>query len=372
MKIHGAVLEYTGRQDSFEAASPITVAELELAPPTATELLIRIDAAGVCHSDLSVVNGSRPRPVPMLLGHEASGTVIEVGDDVDDVAVGDRVVTTFLPRCGRCTACLTEGRLPCTVGSASNAEGVMADGGTRLRRNGTPIAHHLGVSAFATHAVVDRRSVVPVDRDVPPDLAAVLGCAVLTGGGAVLNVRPPEAGETIAVVGLGGVGVAALMVARAQPGCRVVGIDMLPDKLALARDLGADDVLTPDQARDQGLTVDIVIEAAGHPRAFETAVAIAAMGATVVTVGLPDPEARASISPLEITSKALSIVGSYLGSAVPSRDIPRYVELWRTGRLPLERLISSRIALHEINTAMDRLASGNEIRQIITFGESVV
>lgn len=371
MRVRGAVLETTGPQDSFEKAQPIVVSELDLDPPRATELLVRIDAAGVCHSDLSVVNGSRPRPVPMLLGHEAAGTVISIGADVDDISVGDRVVTTFLPRCGRCAACATDGRLPCTVGAAANADGILVGGDTRLRRNGSPIAHHLGVSAFATHAVIDRRSVVPIDRDVPPELAAVLGCAVLTGGGAVLNVRPPSPGDTVAVIGLGGVGVAALMVARAQPGCRVVGIDTLPDKLATARDLGADDALTPDQARDRGLTADVVIEAAGHPRAFETAVAVAGMGATVVTVGLPDPQARAAISPLAVTSRALSIVGSYLGSAVPSRDIPRYVDLWRAGQLPLERLISSHIALHDINTAMDRLARGDEIRQIITFGEPV-
>jgi len=329
-------------------------------------LLVRIEAAGVCHSDLSVVDGNRVRPVPMLLGHEAAGRVVELGPEVTDVRVGDRVVMTFLPRCGHCAGCATDGRLPCEVGTAANNAGTLVGGGQRLHRSGQTVAHHLGVSAFATHAVVNRNSVVRVDLDVPPDVAAVLGCAVLTGGGAVLNAGRPALGEPVLVVGLGGVGMAALLTAIAE-GHPVVAVDALPEKLEEALALGASEVFTPAELVESGVTAAAVVEAAGNARAFETAVAATSAGGTTVSVGLPSPSARASIAPLALVAGARSIVGSYLGSAVPERDIPRYVELWRSGRLPVEKLISSRIALDDINSAMDELADGRAIRQLIEF-----
>ena len=181
-QIRGAVLEQIGSSRPFADSRPITIADIELAPPSPGELLVRIEAAGVCHSDLSVVDGNRVRPTPMLLGHEAAGIVERVGDGVIDVAVGQRVVMTFLPRCGQCAACVTDGLTPCQPGSAANNAGTLLDGGIRLSRGNDTVYHHLGVSGFATHAVVHRASVVPVDSDVPPTVAALLGCAMLTGG----------------------------------------------------------------------------------------------------------------------------------------------------------------------------------------------
>jgi alcohol dehydrogenase len=366
VNIVGAVLEESGRARPFTDSRPISVGELELEEPSAGELLVQIEAAGVCHSDLSVVDGNRPRPVPMLLGHEAAGRVVARGKRVTDIAVGDRVVMTFLPRCGRCAACATGGRLPCEVGTEANTAGTLVGGQRRLSRDGHPVSHHLGVSAFATHAVVNRTSVVRVDDDVPPDVAALLGCAVLTGGGAVLNAGKPELGEAVLIVGLGGVGMAALLTAIAE-GHPVVGVDALPAKLEEALALGASEVFTPAELVESGVTASVVIEAAGNPRAFETAVAATSAGGTTVTVGLPAPGALASISPLALVAGSRSIVGSYFGSAVPERDIPRYVDLWRAGRLPVERLISSRITLENINDAMDELAEGRAIRQLIEF-----
>ncbi|HEV7622710.1 MAG TPA: alcohol dehydrogenase catalytic domain-containing protein [Amnibacterium sp.] len=366
MRIMGAVLEEVGRPAPYRRSRPLTVGELDLAEPGPTELRVRVEAAGLCHSDLSVVDGTRPRPVPMLLGHEAAGIVEAAGDAVDDVAVGDRVVLTFLPRCGRCAACATDGRLPCERGSASNAAGELLGGGTRLSRNGRPVAHHLGASAFATHAVVDRRSVVPVGADVPPHVAALLGCAVLTGGGAVRNASGAEPGEPVLVVGLGGVGLAAVLVARAL-GHPVIGVDALPAKLETARALGASQVATPDALG--GLRARVVIEAAGSARALETAFVATAPGGTTVTVGLPSPAARAAIAPLTLTAEARTIVGSYLGSSVPERDVPAYADLWRAGRLPVERLVSAVLPLTELNGALDALASGEALRQLITFDE---
>jgi alcohol dehydrogenase len=366
VKIRGAVLDRIGAPPRYVESKPLTITELDLAPPGDTELLVRIEAAGLCHSDLSVVNGSRVRPVPMLLGHEAAGIVEQVGADVDDVAVGQRVVMTFLPRCGECTACATDGLAPCIPGSAANGEGVLLAGGTRLAADGAPVLHHLGVSAFATHAVVDRRSVVPVDRDVPPVVASLLGCAVLTGGGAVLNAGQPRPGDTVAIVGMGGVGMAALLTALAHDDVEVIAVDQLPDKLARAKNLGAHTAVTPEQSG--GLKARIVIEAAGHPAALETAIGLTAPGGRTVTVGLPRPDARISVSPLGFVAEGRSLIGSYLGSAVPARDIPRFVALWRAGRLPIEALVSATIGLDQINDGMDELADGNAVRQIIEFG----
>lgn len=367
MKIRGAVLEEIGRERPFAHSHPITVSDLELDPPGPGEILVRIEAAGLCHSDLSVVDGNRVRPVPMLLGHEAAGIVTELGDGVDDLEIGTRVVMTFLPRCGECAGCRSDGRTPCLPGSASNNEGALLGGGTRLRRGGDVVKHHLGVSGFATYSVVDRRSVVAVGSDVPPAVAAVLGCAVLTGGGAVLNAVSPGPGDAIMVVGLGGVGMAAILTAASLGLGDVIGVDSVPEKLTTATELGATAVHTPQELAEKGIRAAVVIEAAGNARALETAIAATTPGGTTVTVGLPSPDARISVSPLQLVAEARTIVGSYLGSAVPSRDIPIYERMWREGNFPVERLVSSTIALEDINAGMDELADGRAIRQVIEF-----
>lgn len=364
--IEGVVLERTDAEKPFAGSRPLTLSTLSLDDPGPGEILVRIEAAGVCHSDLSVVDGARVRPVPMLLGHEAAGVIEQLGSGVDGLDTGDRVVMTFLPRCGECEHCRTDGRLPCSVGSAANNAGSLVGGGTRLHRDATPVHHHLGVSAFATHAVVSTTSVVRVDADVPAEVAALLGCAVLTGGGAVLNAGRPRPGDDVLVVGLGGVGMAAVLVAKAT-GHRVIGVDALPSKLSLALDLGACAVYTPDEAIEKVVRAPVVIEAAGHPAAFETAFALTAAGGTTVTVGLPRPDARSSIAPLTLTAEARTIVGSYLGSSVPARDIPIYVDLWRRGLLPVEKLVSAHVGLDSLNEAMDALASGEALRQLIVF-----
>lgn len=367
MHITGAVLEEIGRQRPYRDSHPITVSQMDLGDPGPTEVLIRIEAAGVCHSDLSVVDGNRVRPVPMLLGHEAAGLVESWGSEVTDLEVGERVTMAFLPRCEDCDSCRTNGRLPCEKGTIANNEGRLLNGSRLLTRDGEPVNHHLGVSGFATYAVVDRASLVPVGNDVPADIAAVLGCAVLTGGGALLNSVQLEKGESVMVVGLGGVGMSALIAAIAEAHGEVIAVDALPEKLEMARELGADATYTPQQVAEQGIRANHTIECAGHPRAFETAFEATRPGGRTVTVGLPDPEARAHVSPTTITAEARTIVGSYLGSAVPSRDIPRFADWWRAGRLPVEKLITRKIRLDEINEAMDELAEGRAVRQVIVF-----
>ena len=368
MRIRGAVLEEIGRDRPFAESRPIVISELDLDPPGPGELLVRIEVAGLCHSDLSVVDGNRVRPVPMLLGHEAAGIVESTGGgDVRRIGPGQRVVMTFLPRCGQCPACATDGITPCEPGSAANGAGTLLSGARRLHRDGANIHHHLGVSGFATHAVVDARSVVPVDSDVPPDVAAVLGCAVLTGGGAILNAGRPQPGQTVVGVGLGGVGMAAVLTALALDGVSVVAVDMSPEKLELARSWGVVAAYSPDEALEAGIRGAVVIEAAGAIPAFESALALTAPGGRTVTVGLPAPGRMAQVSPLTLVAEGRTVIGSYLGSSVPTRDIPAFVEMWRAGRLPVERLISGEIALEQINRGMDELADGRAVRQVIRF-----
>ncbi len=366
MRITGAVLQEIGRSRPFTDSGPMAVTGLDLDDPGPGEVLVELEAAGVCHSDLSVVDGNRPRPTPMLLGHEACGRVRRCGPGVDDIEEGTRVVMVFMPRCGNCAACRTPGMV-CPAGSASNAAGTLLSGAMRLSRDGAEIRHHCGVSAFATHTVTDRRSVVPISEDVPSEVGSLFGCAVLTGGGAVRNRAHLQQGEDVFVVGAGGVGLAAALVARACGAARVTAVDPVEHKRAAAREVGVDGTATPEELLESGDRAPVVIEAAGTAPGFETAVQATAPGGRMVSVGLASPEARASISPLSVVGESTSILGSYLGSGVPERDIPAYLELWRSGALPIERLVSARITLDDINTAMDALADGQAVRQIIRF-----
>lgn len=365
--IRGAVLERSDAPTPYADSKPLSISELELTAPAEGEVLVKMTAAGICHSDLSVVNNNRPRPLPMLLGHEAAGVVEAVGEGVTRVKEGDHVVMTFLPRCGECDGCKTNGKMPCEVGSKSNGEGTLIRGTRHLTRDGEVVQHHLGVSGFATHAVVSELSVVPIGKDVPADIAAIFGCAILTGGGAVLNEVKPTENDTIAVVGLGGVGMSAIITAAALGVKEIVGIDMQPDKLEKALELGATGAMSSVEAEQSGKKFSAVIEAAGHPKALETAYKITAPGGLTVTVGLPAPGSVTEIDPLVMTSEARRLHGCYLGSSVPSVDIPKYEELWRAGKLNAEGLISSHIKLEDINEAMDNLDNGVALRQIIEF-----
>src|SRR5271166_7192096 len=239
MKIRAAILEETGREPPYATPRPLTIDEVELALPGRGEVLVKISAAGLCHSDLSVIAGNRPRPTPMALGHEAAGIVEECGAGIDDLKPGDHVVMVFVPSCGHCLPC-AEGRPAlCEPGAAANGAGTLLSGKRRLHCDGAEVNHHLGCSAFADHAVVSRRSLVKVDPALPLDEAALFGCAVLTGVGAVVNTARLQPGQTAAVIGLGGVGLASVLGAIASGAEKVVAIDLSDEKLGLARQLGA-------------------------------------------------------------------------------------------------------------------------------------
>lgn len=367
MRIRAAVLTSSGSLPPYVTSRPIEIVDLDLESPGPGELLIRIRAAGVCHSDLSVVNGTRQRPLPMALGHECSGLVLE--SRADDVSAGDHVILTFVPRCGSCVTCKTGRPALCKEAIRANGAGELLRGGRRLSRDGVPINHHLGVSAFADHAVVDRGSVVVIPRDVPLDLAALFGCAVLTGAGAVFNTARVQPGQTVAIWGLGGVGMAAVMAAGSANAAEVVAIDPDPGKRALALEVGATATLPPDEFV-RGIFpggVDVAIEAVGSPEVLKTAFDATAPGGMTVAVGLPPPTALMTLSPLQLVAESRVLAGSYLGSADPERDIPEMIELWRKGHLPVERLRSHDVLLDDINLAMDELHAGRVIRQLIIF-----
>lgn len=366
MEITAAVLAASGEvQGPYAASAPLTLKSLTLDAPKPGELLVRIDAAGICHSDLSVINGDRPRPMPMALGHEAAATVLATGDADDaQFAVGDQVVLVFLPSCGECVACASGQGYLCPNAATANGEGRLMRGGRRLHDGNCEVHHHLGVSAFASHAVVDRRSAVKVDRDIPPETAALFGCAVLTGVGAVMNTAAVRPGESVLVYGLGGVGLAALLGALAAGAQPVMAVDPSPEKRALALELGAAMAVAPDAAGDLP-KAQVVIETVGKAAVLAQAYAAAARGGRIVTVGLPNPSEMLNISALSLVAEGKTLAGSYMGSSIPSRDIPRYVALWRAGRLPVERLLTSVSPLSDINMLMDRLASGAAMRQVV-------
>lgn len=373
--MRAAVLRGTGAAAPYAASRPLSIETVRLQPPGRDGVRVRVRAAGLCHSDLSVIDGSRPRPLPMLLGHEAAGEVVELGAGVSGLRLGDQVVFSFVPMCGCCDPCACGRPVLCEAGAAANARGTLLDGAIRLSdARQAPLHHHLGVSGFAEYAVVSERSAVRIDPDLPASIAALFGCAVMTGVGAVVNTAGVRPGESVAVFGLGGVGLSALLGAAACSAWPLVAVDVVPEKLALARELGAShcidarggDVAAQVREATRG-GADHAIETAGNERVLAAAYAATRRGGCTVTVGLPAPDRLFSVPAVGLVAEERTVKGSYMGSAVPRRDIPRYIALHRAGRLPVDRLLTHTLRLEEINAGFDRLASGEAIRQVVLF-----
>ena len=339
-----AVLRTSAAGRPYTDSAPLTLERLPVPGPRAGEVLVKIERASLCHSDLSVINGSRIRPLPMALGHEASGTVAAVGPSVDGVKAGDRVVLVFVPMCGNCRACTSGRPALCHRGAEANGSGDLLHGEAILRsQSGERINHHLGVSAFSEYAVVAQESVVVIDDDVPLDVAAMFGCAALTGIGAVIHSANVTEGQSVIVFGLGAVGLAAVMGAAQISGTTVIAIDPLPEKQALALQCGAHFAGSPAQAADlvavhAGDGVDAAIEAVGSARVMEACLALLTRGGALVSVGLPHPDQMLNVQALQFAGTGRRLIGSYMGDADPARDIPAYIQLWREGRLPVELL----------------------------------
>src|SRR5215469_7849767 len=356
----------------YQPGEPLHVEDVELGAPRAGEVRVRVAAAGVCHSDYHYMRGDLVGNVPVVLGHEGAGVVEEVGQGVTSVRPGDHVVLLWRTSCGRCEFCSRGRPALCPAGSAVRASGRMADGTSRLSRDGVEIKHFLGVSCFAEQTVCQERSVLKMPEDVPLPVGAVAGCAVMTGVGAVVNTAGVEPGSTVLVVGAGGVGLCAIMGAVLAGAGRIIAADRNPSRLELATAFGATDVVDASHedvvqaVKDlTGGGVDYAFEVIGLPATVLQAVGALRTGGTAVAIGLAPAGTQAPVDLNELVRAEKTLKGSIYGSTRPYRDFPRLFELYRRGRLPLDRLVTRRWPLHEINEAYDALIAGTEARSVL-------
>src|SRR5919106_5800837 len=358
----------------WEPRTRVEILDIELAPPKTGEVLVRIAACGVCASDLHVVDGDLPKPLPIVLGHEASGVVMEAGPGVERLREGDHVVLALVPSCGECSTCRRGRPTFCELFGQCASDGVLADGTSRLSVDGTTLHHFNSVSSFAEYAVVPESAAVAVRRDVPLQAAALVSCAVVTGFGAVVNTAKVEEGATVAVWGCGGVGLNVVQAARLAGAERIVAVDTRPEKLELARRLGATDGVLADAEADTSIAVhelvsggvDYAFEAIGREEAINEAWAAVRSGGTVVVVGLMPKGSKLTIDPWGFINEK-TLKGCFLGTARIERDIPHLVDLAHEGKLELEGLVSCRIRLDDLPEAFERLRAGEAARQLVVF-----
>ncbi|NJM07866.1 zinc-binding dehydrogenase [Candidatus Gracilibacteria bacterium] len=370
-----AVLYQSGNTAPFASTRPLVIEELALDAPGPGEVLVAVASAGLCHSDLSVIDGNRPRVMPMVLGHEASGVVRATGPGVQEFAPGDHVIFAFVPSCRHCAPCTSGRAALCENGAQANTAGTLLSGKRRFQSSaGAAFNHHLGVSAFSQYTVAAQESLVKIDPAVPLNIAALFGCAVMTGVGAVLNTAKVETGASVAVFGVGGVGLSTVMGARAVGAHPIIAVATQERKLELAQRAGAthtvrvgsDDPVVAIRTITSGGAA-YVFESVGDEQVLAQAYAATRRGGTTITMGLPNPAKQLSISAVSLVAEERTLKGSYMGSCVPQRDIPRFLALYQSGALPVELLFTRNIALDEINEGFDTLARGQAVRQIVTF-----
>ena len=357
--MRAAVLHTIGA-DKFDLRDDVTVIG-----PGPGEVHIRVRAAGVCHSDQSARDGGLPQPVPAVLGHEAAGDVLETGPGVDDLAPGDRVIVNWLPACGTCAECRRGEPFLCMTH-------VMAGYAMpRFMAGDLPVFGMAGCGAFAEEMVVPRIGAVPIEADVPYEVAALIGCGVMTGVGAVVNTAQVRPGDSVVVIGCGGVGISAVQGARVSGAAIIAAVDTVPAKLDVARRFGATHAVTPDRLSDLvteitgGEGFDYAFDVVALPQTLRTAWNAARRGGTVVVVGAGRAEHQVEFNPFELLFEGKRIIPSLYGSASPPRDFPRLIALWRAGRLDLEGMISHRLRLEQVDDALDALGRGDVIRQVI-------
>lgn len=366
MKIQAAVL--------YDHNQPMKVETLDLAPPQPGEVLVRMGAAGVCHSDYHVISGQGEHEFPVVLGHEGAGEVLAMGEDVTRVDVGDHVVLSWIPYCGTCYHCTHDETHLCQTYKGPLWDGTMMDGTCRLSNGAGPVRHLSMLACWADHAIVPQESCVVIPKDVPFEVAALLGCAVTTGVGAVVNRARVGSGASVVVVGAGGVGLSIIMGARLAGATRIIAIDASPDAEAMARDLGATDfILAGDTVQDQvmamtdGIGADYVFEAVGLPKLQRACLDLARAGGHITFVGMAGADAMIDLPTTGITRAEKTITGSIFGSARTDRDFVAYADHFMQGRLPIDRLIGRRYRLNQINIAIDDMLAGKAGRGVITF-----
>jgi S-(hydroxymethyl)glutathione dehydrogenase/alcohol dehydrogenase len=356
-----------------ELDEPMTVEDVELAPPGPGEVEVRLAASGVCHSDWNVITGATANPLPAVLGHEGAGVVESVGEGVDTVAEGDHVILSWLPACGRCYYCSRGRQVLCDVAMADMFRGTLPGGTLRLSQNGTPLYHYSYLSAFAERCIVPEGCCVPIREDAPLEVAALVGCAVMTGYGAAVSRARVEAGGSIAIFGAGGVGLSAIMGARLAGAAVIAAVDPFAFRRKTALELGAthaldpgsDDVPTALRDLTGGRGADAAIDSAGAPGVLAHAYATVRRGGTVVAVGLPPEGVSAELPASDLARQEKVITGSFYGSCSPQVDMPRVLDLYMDGLLPLHRLVSRSYPLDGINDAFAAMNAGEVARAVI-------
>jgi S-(hydroxymethyl)glutathione dehydrogenase/alcohol dehydrogenase len=344
------------------AGEPLRVQEVDVDPPREGEVAVRMRASGVCHSDLHVVDGVHPNPLPVILGHEGAGVVESVGPGIADVRPGEHVILSWLPHCGRCRFCVAGRPNVCERLGWSDA-GTMMDGTVRFHADGAPV-HHYTTSSFAERTVVPAQTAIPIDPALPLDEMALMGCAVMTAFGAVLTTAAVRAGERVAVVGCGGVGLNIVQAAAFAGAADVVAVDANPAKEELALDMGATRFCSPEEAAS--VRVDASFEAIGLPETIELAVELAGRGGRAVLVGMAPVAARPRFDALSLTMNERSILGCWYGSCRPHADFPMLVDLYRAGRIRLAPLVAT-CGLDDVNDAFDRMRHGDATRSVIVY-----
>ena len=366
MIVRGAVLD--------EVGGDLALAELELERPRAHEVLVRLGASGVCHSDWNAIDGTAPTRCPAVLGHEGAGVVEAIGAGVERVRVGDHVALSWAPACGACAECLRDLTWLCSTAWPAMGTGGLMDGTTRLSRGGEPVYHYSFLSTFAEACVVPERCCVAIPRDIPFEIAGLVGCAVTTGLGAVWRTAGVRPGDRVAVFGCGGVGLSAVMAAAAVGAEPIVAVDPFDSKLETARELGATDGVTwagsPEEtaeavrAASEG-GVDYAIEATGRPEAMLAAVLSTRPRGAAVLIGIPREDAVVPLPALSMPRMERRVLGSIYGSSRPERDFPATLELYRSGRLPLDKLVSHRLALADVARGFELMRDGTALRVVL-------
>lgn len=372
MRMTAAIMYEQGLPAPYAESRPLKIEDVELEGPGEGEVLVEVRAAGLCHSDLSQVAGLRKRKLPVVVGHEGAGIVREVGRGVTAFTPGDHVVMTVGSGCGYCPSCVESRPVLCDVVAASRAEGLLMNGSRRLTCRGNAIYHHSGVSSFAQYAVAVPGTLVKADPSIPLDVAAMFGCAVVTGAGAVFNAAKVRPGQNVAVYGLGGVGLNSVMAAKISGASEIIGIDINERKFPLAMELGctrAISALDPKlEETVKDLTrggVDFAFEISGSKAAMNSAYTITRKGGEIICVGLGASGDLYQYPHTALVSEEKVFRGSLMGSCVPQRDLPLYMKHYQEGRLPVDRLLTGTFAFDELNLNLDLLESGTVLRQVL-------
>ncbi len=362
----------------FQENHPLEVVEVDLAEPGPGEVRVRLAATGLCASDWHTMTGAIPSPTPSVLGHEGAGVVSSVGDGVRRVAPGDHVVLSWVPSCGHCRYCESGRPNLCATATPALLAGTLVSGARRLSHRGSPLYHYSFLSTFAEETVVDEAACVKIRKDVSLSVAALVGCAVTTGYGAVVNRARVEPGSTVVVLGAGGVGLSAVMAAGCSGARHVLAVEPEFSKRQLASEVGATHVVDPGGEDVAGLVrslsggegADVVIEAAGRPELVAEAFGLTRRGGTVVCVGVPPVGAVVSLPGPDLVRHEKVVTGSLYGSCRPHSDMPRILDLYAEGRLPLDRLVTRTYALEEINAGFADLVSGRLARGVVALAEA--